>query len=94
MTAMARSLEVAYRKGKPMAAYLYLNDGSPERTARSEERDAGLVVDYGGDGAPIGLEITAPKLFSLAALNAVLASIGQPPSTEQEVAPLLRPLAA
>ena len=28
---------------------------------RTESRDAGLLVDFGPEGQPIGLEITAPE---------------------------------
>jgi hypothetical protein len=94
MIAMAHSLDISYRKGKPMAAYLALAEGPAPERLRSEERGTGLVVDFGPDGHAVGVEITAPSAFTLAALNAVLASLGQPPATEQEISPLLRARAA
>ncbi len=71
-----------------MAAYLYLTDGAPGRSARSEEREAGIVVDYGQDGRPIGIEFTAPSAVTLEALNRVLASLNLPPAERADVAPL------
>jgi hypothetical protein len=34
------------------------------------------------------LEITAPSLVTLEAINGVLAAVGQPPATADELAPL------
>ena len=39
-------LEITYRKGKPLAAYLYLSSASGVRSVRTEPRDAGLLVDF------------------------------------------------
>ncbi|MFM9994172.1 MAG: DUF2283 domain-containing protein [Phycisphaerales bacterium] len=85
---MARNLEVSFRCGRPMVAYLYLTGGAPPRSARSEEREAGIVVDFGEDGHPIGLEFTAPSAVTLEALNRVLASLNLPPADRADVAPL------
>ena len=49
-------LEITYRKGKPLAAYLYLSAASGVKSVRTESRDAGLLVDFGPEGQPIGLE--------------------------------------
>ena len=87
-----RYLEVTYRNGHPLAAYLYLPRPTGVRSARTERAepaDAGLLVDYGPSGEPIGVEITAPGRVTLEGLNRVLAGIGQPPLDPAEVAPLL-----
>ena len=83
-----RYLEVTFRDGKPFAAYLYLRRAEGARSARTESAGAGLVVDYAGDGTPIGLEITAPGHVSFEAINSVLDRIGQPRMTAKESAPL------
>ena len=82
-------LEVTYRKGRPLAAYLYLPRLNGESSARTETADGGLVVDYAADGRPIGIEITSPSQFDLADLNALLARIGQPPIQSRDLAPLV-----
>jgi hypothetical protein len=84
-----RYLEVTYRKGKPLAAYLYLPRNPGETSIRSERHEAGLVIDYAADSHAIGIEITAPSKVSLAALNRALAAVNQPPATADDLAPLL-----
>jgi hypothetical protein len=83
-----RYLEVTYRKGKPFAAYLYLPRPVGAKSARTEAVGEGLIVDFGRDDSPIGLEITAPGHASLEAINAVLGRLGQPLLSAQELAPL------
>jgi hypothetical protein len=86
---MQRYLEVAYRKGKPLAAYLYLCRQAGDQSARTERREAGLLIDYAADGRAIGVEITAPRQVTLASLNQALADVQQEPLTADELAPLL-----
>jgi hypothetical protein len=49
---------------------------------------AGLIVDFGPDDEPIGLEITAPGHVSREEINALLARLGQPPLSTKELDPL------
>lgn len=61
-----RPLQITYRKGRPLAAYLYLAHPTGERSAKMEASPDGLVVvDYAADGRPIGIEITAPEAVTL-----------------------------
>jgi uncharacterized protein YuzE len=84
-----RSLQITYRKGRPLAAYLYLAHPTGERSAKTEASPDGLiVVDYGADGRPIGIEITAPEAVTLERLNGLLRELGQPPLPESEFRPL------
>lgn len=85
---MARYLEISFRQGKPLAAYLYLNADAERIAARSEERGPGLIVDFGPDGRAIGIEITSPTTFSVWALNTVLAGLGESPASPEDVSPL------
>src|SRR2546427_2280121 len=55
-----RYLEVTFRKGRAIAAYLYLPRRGTERAARVSKASAGLLIDYDPQGKPIGIEITAP----------------------------------
>jgi hypothetical protein len=57
-----RFLEVTYRDGKPIAAYLYLPRRPDDHSVRTRRFDRGLVMDLAEDGRPIGIEITSPKL--------------------------------
>ncbi len=68
-----RYLEVTFRKGRPLAAYLYLPRPNGTRSARTSDAGRGLLIDYDAGDRPIGVEITAPSLVAVADLNAVLA---------------------
>ena len=82
-------LEVTYRQGRALAAYLFLPRRDGDRSARTEHGDGGLLVDFAADGRPIGIEIVTPSEFDLASLNAVLVRLGQEPMRAEDVAPLL-----
>ena len=83
-----RYLEITFRKGKPLAAYLYFPRKVGAKSVKTEAVGKGLLVDYGADGQPIGLEITAPCRVSLDQINAVLEGLGLPPMDPSELAPL------
>jgi uncharacterized protein YuzE len=83
-----RYLEVTFRKGRPLAAYLYLPRAPGAKSVRTEAVASGLLVDYGADGEPIGFEITAPTKITVTQLNAVLAQLGLPSISPQELDPL------
>jgi uncharacterized protein DUF2283 len=83
-----RYLEVTFRNGKPFAAYLYLPRGSDERSVRSEEVEHGMVIDFGPNDHPIGIELTAPEQVTIDRLNQVLRRLKMPPMREGELAPL------
>jgi hypothetical protein len=83
-----RSLQVTYRKGRPFAAYLHLSHQTGEKSARTVPSSDGLlVVDYGANGQPMGVEITAPLAVSLDRLNSLLGELGQAPLPEQDYLP-------
>lgn len=83
-----RYLEVTFRKGKPLAAYLYLQRKPGDTSARTEKHEGGLIVDFASDGRAIGVEITSPSLVNLSALNTVMSSLNEAPLTLEEVRPL------
>jgi uncharacterized protein YuzE len=82
-----RYLEVTFRKGKPLAAYLYLPRPAGARVARTEPRGDGILVDYDAGGRAIGIEIAAPAV-KLDAVNAVLAELGMASADREELAPI------
>ncbi len=83
-----RYLEVTFRKGRALAAYLYLPRPAGVRSARTEELAPGILADRDATGTVIGIEITAPARVTVAAVNAALVRLGQPPVTSEELAPL------
>lgn len=81
-------LEVTFRTGRPLAAYLYLPRQPGDKSHRTANAEPGLVIDFNRSGKPIGIEITAPTKLSAAALNRVLRRFGVPPVTRADLAPL------
>lgn len=84
-----RYLEICFRDGRAIAAYLYLPRRAGDRSARTERHEHGLLVDYAADGRAIGVEITAPHETTLEILNRVLAAIHVEPASSDEINPLL-----
>ena len=81
-------LQVTYRAGRALAAYSYLPRRVGQKSYRSREAATGLVVDYARNGQPIGIEITAPSVVTLPAINRVLKELGFPPLKRAELKPL------
>ena len=81
-------LEVTYRQGRPLAAYLYLPRSSSDRSPRREKLAPGLVADFTRKGKPIGIEITAPTKVTLAAINRALKALGFSPIKTADLAPI------
>lgn len=81
-------LEVTFRKGRPIAAYLYLQRRPEEKSYSTSTAEPGLVIDFNHSEKPIGIEITAPTEVTVGALNRVLHSLGVPPVTQSDLAPL------
>lgn len=81
-------LEITFRRGKPFAAYLYLPRAPHAKSVRTSEAAPNLLVDYGEDGTPIGIEILAPGEVGADAINSVLAELKLPPVPEADLAPL------
>lgn len=83
-----RYLEVTFRKGRVLAAYLYLPREASAKSARTEHLGDGLLADFDAAGNAIGLELTDPAHVSLDELNRALARLGADPASPDEFAPL------
>jgi hypothetical protein len=84
-----RYLEITYRNGKPLAAYLYLPRQDGDKSARVEPHGRGYLVDWTDDGRPIGIEMPSPARVTIAGLNDVLAELRLEPLAPEEVSPLV-----
>jgi len=84
-----RYLEVTFRHGRPLAAYLYLPRQADEKSSSTKRVEPGLVIDFGPRGNPIGIEITAPNRISLSVINRLLEELGLAPLAKADLAPLL-----
>ena len=82
-----RYLEVTYRAGQPLAAYLSLPRREGDRSVRVEPHGPGYLVDWTEDGRPIGIGLPSPSLVTREGLNHVLAELHLEPAAPGEVAP-------
>jgi uncharacterized protein YuzE len=86
---MRRSyLEVTFRKGKPIAAYLYLPRRSGVTVTRTIEIRPHVQVDYAATGEAVGIELTAPETIDIASLNQILGDVGAPLLDADDLRPL------
>ena len=83
-------LEVTYRRGRLLAAYLTLPRQDGDKSARVEQASPTVNVDYAADGRAIGVELLDPAGVSADQLNALLTARGLPPVPADELAPLAR----
>ena len=81
-------LEVTYRDGKPLAAYLYFNRKSGDKSVRTEQRGP-YLVDYAADGRAIGVELIYLLMVDLDELNRLLAEAQQPMLSRSDLKPLI-----
>lgn len=82
-------LEITFRHGRPMAAYLYLPRDVGEKSCRTLKVEPGMIIDFGPSGNPIGIEITAPTKVTVTNINQVLSDLNLLPFNDIELAPLL-----
>lgn len=83
-----RYLEITFRKGQAVAAYLHLPHASTSRRAGTREIGPGLRVDLSEEGEAMGLEIVSPAVVRAEDLNDALRSLGHPPLSAEELAPI------
>ncbi len=82
------SLQITYRNGKPFAAYIYFHHAPGTKSVRTEQINPELLVDYGPDGSPLGIEIVSPGHVTLAEINGVFDKLGLNRPAASELVPL------
>ena len=82
-------LEVTYRDGSPWVAYLHLPRKKKEESDHCREVEPDMVLDINKEGGLIGIELLAPELVTLEAVNGILEEYGFEPLKESDLAPLL-----
>jgi hypothetical protein len=82
------SLEVTFRGGRALAAYVHLPGRVGRRAWKSREIARGLVLDLSRGGEPIGIEITEPSRITVTAINRVLRRLGMPLMKARDLAPM------
>lgn len=81
-------LEITFRRGKPLAAYLYLPRRRNVKSVRTEAVGPGLRADFDAEGTVMGVEVTAPGAVTIEELNQALAKLGAEPLRAEDWAPL------
>ena len=81
-------LRISYRNGRPRVGYLYLSDPK-EKSDRTRRVEPGMVLDFNKDGKLIGIELLAPSLVTVDAINTILKEYGLEPVKESALAPLV-----
>lgn len=82
-------LEVTFRQGRPLAAYVYLPRRTGRKSYSSRRVEPGMVIDFDRSGQALGIEITAPSAITLTALNRVLRELGETGLKRADIAPLI-----
>jgi len=83
------SIQVTYRKGRASAAYIYLHRRPGAKAQRSEEIAPEIVVDFGEDGQPIGVEIVNPADTGVEEIFSVFDELGIGRPEAADLAPLI-----
>jgi len=81
------TLEVTFRKGRPLAAYLHLSSAR-RKAGKTRELAPSVLGDFDRHGVLLGLEILAFDEATLSRINAVLISCGHRALPAKELAPL------
>jgi hypothetical protein len=81
-------LEITFRRGKPLAAYLYLPRAPGAKAVRTTDEGHGVRADFDDAGHLIGLEVTAPALVTLEDINKMLTQLGSRPLPSEDWSPL------
>jgi uncharacterized protein YuzE len=82
------SVQVTYRKGRPFAAYIYLQRKPGQKAARTEQVSSEVLIDYAADGSALGIEIVAPGHVTLAEINEAFDRIGLERPEPRDLEPL------
>ena len=82
------SVEITYRRGRPVAAYISWASSATAKCHATKEAAPGMIVDFARNGRPIGLELAVPRAATLAGVNRVLRSVGAPPLRPSDFSPL------
>jgi uncharacterized protein YuzE len=82
------SVQVTYRKGRPFAAYIYLQRKPGQKSARTERVSSEVLIDYAADGTPLGIEIVSPGHVSIDEINEAFKRLGMELPEPRDLEPL------
>ena len=82
-------LEITYRKGKPLAGYLYLKSAQRRTSCRTREICPGILLDVAPDGEPLGIEFLSPGRVTSEELEAIRRCIHDQDLPAEDLAPVM-----
>lgn len=82
------TVQITYRHGEPLAAYIYFAHRRGPKSVRVEEVLPGLIVDYSRDGSPLGIEILSPRV-RIEDLNTIFDKLGLRRPDPADLKPIL-----
>jgi uncharacterized protein YuzE len=82
------SIQVTYRKGRPLAAYIALGRAPGQKVTRTEPVTDDLLVDFDAHGDPLGIEVVTPEVVDVEQILGVFDRLGLPRPELAELAPL------
>ena len=82
------SLQVTYRRGKPLAAYLYLPHSPGTKSVKTEKVSEDVLIDYAVDGTPLGIEIVSPSDVRMDDIYAAFDRLGLTRPEPADLSPL------
>jgi uncharacterized protein YuzE len=83
-----RYIEITFRKGKALAAYIYLSRQTGSKAVYTKKFGEGIIVDFDDKNKVIGLEVTSPVQIHTNEINEILNRLHIAPISELELAPL------
>jgi len=81
-------LNITFRVGRPWVAYISLESRGRRRAVTTKQVSPDLVVDFGSDGAPLGIEIVTPSAVEVEEILAIFDLLGLERPAESELAPI------
>ena len=85
---MAARIEVIFRKGKPVAAFLHFTQNEEGKRGRVVSITKNVTLHVDERANPLGIEVGLPATITTRELNEVLRELGQPPVTDADLLPL------
>ena len=85
---IAMGLTISYREGEAYAAYLTLRHPFGAKSYHQREMEPEIIVDFGRNGMPLGIEMLDPRRATWTKLNRVMERLQLPPLTREWVRPL------
>ena len=82
-------LQVTYVRGRPEVAYLRLPRERGDKSVESERVESEMVLDFNTEGNLIGIELLAPEMVTLEAVNGILKEYGLELLKKSDLAPIL-----